>query len=124
MRLLLDTHVFLWALVDHRKLSREVRTSIDGAEVFISAASIWELAIKSALGRIDLDPVAALDAIEPTGFIHLPVTAAHAARVASLPPLHRDPFDRMLIAQAFFEPMRLVTHDAVVGAYGESIWII
>ena len=84
--------------------------------MFVSAASIWEIAIKARLGKIDADPDALVAAIDASGFIELPVRAAQAARVGALPRLHTDPFDRLLIAQAIAEPLRLLTADA--GAQG------
>lgn len=122
MRLLLDTHVFLWVVSDHRRLTRAARDLLDAADdVFVSAASIWEIAIKRALGRIDVEPGVLADAIGFSGMTPLPVTAAHAAEVARLPDRHRDPFDRMLVAQAICEPLRLVTADAALAGYSDVV---
>ena len=99
MRLLLDTHVFLWAVAGSPALKPAVRRFIESAdEVFVSAASIWEVAIKARLGKIKADPETLVAAVQASGFVELPVTAMHAAGVAQLEPHHRDPFDRLLIA--------------------------
>jgi PIN domain nuclease of toxin-antitoxin system len=122
--LLLDTHLLLWALAAPAKLSPATRKQLDSAEVFVSAASIWEISIKSALGKLDADPADILAAIEPAGFALLPITGAHAAKVATLPAAHRDPFDRMLVAQALSEPMILFTNDEVLRPYGSLITVV
>lgn len=124
MRLLLDTHVLLWALAAPGKLPPRFRRELDAARVFVSAASIWEVAIKAGLGKLDADPQEVLDAVHPTGFELLDVTGAHAARVATLPPLHRDPFDRLLVAQALVEPLVLVTHDEALAGYGDLVRLL
>lgn len=125
MRLLLDTHIYLWAVTDSRKLRTEARTIIAAAEaVYVSAASIWEIAIKARLGRIDCDPRLLAEAIETSGFQELPVTSSHAARVAQLADHHQDPFDRLLVAQALTEPLVLLTADAVVARYGELVHLV
>lgn len=124
MRVLLDTHVFIWAVSDNRRLTAKARATIRGAtEVFVSAASIWEIAIKSAVGKIKADAEAMAQAIGDSGFIELPVSAIHAARVAALPLLddHKDPFDRLLVAQSMVEPLVLLTADPKVAAYGGLI---
>ena len=122
MTLLLDTQIFLWYLADSKRLVPRARTAISGADrVFVSAASIWEAAIKTALGKLTvvLDDLVA--GIAASGFSELPITALHAARVAALPDHHRDPFDRMLIAQALHEPLHLLTADAALRRYSELI---
>lgn len=124
MRVLLDTHLLLWALAAPTKLSAETRKQIDSAEVYASAASIWEISIKSALGKLDAVPAEILAAIDPAGFAMLPITGAHAAKVAELPLLHKDPFDRMLVAQALCEPMILFTNDEVMRPYGPFVTVI
>ncbi|CAM2160198.1 type II toxin-antitoxin system VapC family toxin [Paraburkholderia tropica] len=122
MRLLLDTHVYLWALMDDRKLSKVARKLIlDADEVYVSSASIWEASIKSSLGKLDVDIEQLVEQIEASGFRELPVRALHAARVRSLPDIHRDPFDRMLVAQALTEPLRLMTADAHLSKYTELV---
>jgi PIN domain nuclease of toxin-antitoxin system len=125
MRLLLDTHVFLWVLTDSARLGAEARRRIASAErSFVSAASIWEVAIKARLGKIDADADALAAAIEASGFEELPVRAAHAAAVQRLPLHHADPFDRLLVAQALTEPLRLLTADPALTAYGEMVDLV
>jgi len=92
--------------------------------VYASAASIWEISIKSALGKLEADPDDVLAGVEPAGFNHLPIVGGHAAKVAGLPPIHKDPFDRLLVAQARFEPMILLTDDALLGGYGEFVEVV
>ena len=123
-RLLLDTHLLLWAVSAPQKLSLSTRKRLDACEVFVSAASIWEVSIKAALGKLDADPAALLAEIDPAGFRLLPVTGEHAAAVARLPPIHNDPFDRMLVAQAKTEPLLFLTNDAALAGYGDCIELI
>lgn len=125
MRLLLDTHVALWAIADSRALPARARALLldPTNEVYASAASIWEIAIKHGLDRGAM-PISAPDALScfrQAGFHFLAITPEHAARVEALPPYHRDPFDRILVAQALTEPLRLVTHDRVIASYDASI---
>jgi len=112
MNLLLDTHVLLWWLDDHPNLSRQARTAIaDGRNlVFVSAAVIWEIQIKQALGKLKI-PANFRKVLGQQAFEPLDITMEHAYAVADLPPHHRDPFDRMLVAQAKVEGLTLVTHD-------------
>ena len=125
MRLLLDTHVFIWAVTASRRLKPSAREYLMQAEaVYVSAVSIWEIAIKSRLGKIAADATALASAIEESGFQELPVSSRHAAAVAALPLHHTDPFDRLLLAQAFLEPLRLVTADTALSAYGGGIEVI
>ena len=121
MRILLDTHLLLWSLSQPSKLSTTVRRKIDAAEVYASAASIWEISIKSTLGKLNANPREVLDGIEPAGFNLLAVSGEHAARVAELPLLHKDPFDRILVAQALVEPMILLTNDGALQEYGSFV---
>ena len=122
MRLLLDTQIFLWYLADSKRLVPRARTAIGGADrVFVSAASIWEAAIKTALGKLTVALDDLVAGIAASGFSELPITALHAARVAALPDHHRDPFDRMLIAQALHEPLHLLTADAALRRYSDLI---
>ncbi len=118
MRLLLDTHEFLWWCEDDPQLGEVERNAIrDGAnEVFLSAASVWEMAIKQALGRLRI-PEPPSVATARMGIVPLPVAFRHAEATLSLPPLHRDPFDRMLVAQARVDGMTLVTRDPLVRSY-------
>jgi PIN domain nuclease of toxin-antitoxin system len=125
MRLLLDTHIYLWAVANSPKLKAATRRLIQEAdEVYISAASIWEVAIKSRLGKLTIDPQELAAAIEPSGFSELPVRASHAAAVGSMALHHNDPFDRLLLAQALAEPLRLVTADAVLAQYSDIVLLV
>ena len=125
MRYLLDTQVYLWFIGDSSRLSKKARSSIGSADqVFVSAASVWEAAIKRAIGKLAAEPGDLVAGIRGSGFIELPVTAPHAARVATLPHLHRDPFDRLLLAQAIDEPLHLLTADAALRQYSELVEIV
>lgn len=128
MRILLDTHLLLWSMASSRRLSQAARAMIlDAAnEVFYSAASVWEVAIKSALRRKDFraSPTALVRALEQSGFVELPVTAKHALRVAGLPAIHRDPFDRLLVAQSLAGPMTLLTNDALLVRYSPLVQLV
>lgn len=118
MRLLLDTHTFLWWVSDWEQLSESARAAIadPGNEVFVSAVSGWEIGIKKAKGRLVApDNLAAV--VEEKRLEHLPLTFAHAERAAALPPHHTDPFDRVLIAQAQAEGLVLVTRDSRMADY-------
>jgi PIN domain nuclease of toxin-antitoxin system len=122
MRILLDTHIFLWLVTDDRKAKKSLRTQIEAAtEVYVSAASVWEVAIKHALGKLDGDPVSFHQAIDTFGFRELPITGEHTLAVAKLPPIHKDPFDRLLIAQAITEPLTLFTADALLIEYSDLV---
>jgi PIN domain nuclease of toxin-antitoxin system len=124
MRLLLDTHILLWALADARRLGHRGRELIDASEAYVSAASIWEVSIKAALGKLQASPRILTDALAPAGYRTLSVTPEHAAQVHLLEPLHRDPFDRMLIAQARAEGMSLLTDDEALSIYGPCIQLL
>jgi PIN domain nuclease of toxin-antitoxin system len=124
VNLLLDTHLLLWAMLQPAKLKPRARSLIEQNEVFVSSASIWEISIKSSLGKLEADPRVVLDALEPAGLRKLSVSGEHAAKVYELPPLHRDPFDRMLLAQALSEPLTLLTDDEVLGQYGEYVIVV
>lgn len=122
MRLLLDTHIFIWAVMDSRNLGKEARKMIlEADDVFVSAASIWEASIKADLGKLDVDIDRLVAEIESSGFRELPVRSVHAALVRTLPDIHRDPFDRLLIAQAINEPLRLMTADSHLAAYSNLV---
>ena len=125
MNLLLDTHVALWAITGSAKLPKKARDLIESphAFVWVSAASVWEIAIKHALGRGDM-PVSGQDAaryFRESGYRLLAVEAEHAAAVEDLPAHHQDPFDRILVAQARIEPMRLISHDPMIARYGDLV---
>ncbi len=120
MRLLLDTHVLIW-WDGGRRLPRAVASALkDADDVFISAASAWEVAIKSSLGKV-VSTRSIAQASEESGFTELPVTFRHAEQVRALPTHHRDPFDRILIAQAQIERLTLVTHDPLFAMYDVPI---
>ena len=122
--LLLDTHVFLWWQAGDPRLGNEAKEQVSQAPlVFISAASAWEAAIKTGLGRLRL-PQTVEAGVEEAGFSKLPVTFAHAERVSSLPRHHADPFDRLLIAQAQHEGLTLVTHDSAFRSYDVATLMI
>jgi PIN domain nuclease of toxin-antitoxin system len=128
VNLLLDTHIALWAISDSPKLSARARDLICAptAQVWVSAASVWEIAIKHLLGRGDM-PVSGKQALryfQDAGYQLLAVEAEHAAAVEELPAHHQDPFDRILVAQAWVEPMRLLTRDATVAKYSDAIILV
>lgn len=121
MKLLLDTHILLRAADDPEKLSRKARALILDSEneLFFSAASLWEIVIKNGLGRadFDVDPHLLRRGLVDNGYIELPITSDHAIGVSALPPLHKDPFDRILVAQATVEGFILLTFDDAVADY-------
>jgi PIN domain nuclease of toxin-antitoxin system len=122
MRILLDTHIYLWWLQDHPNLSQAARSRIAGAsQVYVSSASIWEATIKASIGKLAVDVNQLVVEIANSGFDELPISARHAAMVAKLPDIHRDPFDRILVAQALCEPLRLLTADAMLSGYSELV---
>ena len=125
MRLLLDTHVYLWFLAASDRLPPLEYERIQEAEdVFVSAASVWEAAIKVRVGKLDVDLAELVRGITRSGFLELPVTATHAAGVACLPSIHADPFDRLLVAQALEGPLELVTADAVLAGYSDLVHVV
>jgi PIN domain nuclease of toxin-antitoxin system len=118
VRLLLDTHVFLWWSEQNRRLKAAVRRAIlDADDVFVSAASIWEANIKMALGKLEVQASLAAT-VADSGFRPLAIDFAHAEAVKMLPRLHADPFDRMLVAQAATERLHLVSRDHALARYG------
>jgi PIN domain nuclease of toxin-antitoxin system len=128
VRLLLDTHLLLWAAFVPERLPDAAAALVEdaGNALVFSAASVWEVAIKAALGRPDFTVDAGLfrRGLVDNGYEELPITAAHAAAVAGLPPLHRDPFDRMLVAQALVEGLGLLTADARLGGYPGAVRVV
>jgi PIN domain nuclease of toxin-antitoxin system len=131
VRLLLDTHVALWLLANDSRLTSRARTIIldPATEPCVSAATVWEIAIKHALNRglpndMPISGMEALAAFTSAGYSLIAITPAHAASVAELPRLHADPFDRLLVAQARIEGMALLTHDAAISAYDPAIILI
>ncbi|OGS75592.1 MAG: twitching motility protein PilT [Gallionellales bacterium GWA2_55_18] len=128
MKLLLDTHIALWAVSDSPKLSPKAKELIAAPRnlIWVSAVSIWEIAIKHSLGRGDM-PISGSDALEyfrQSGYRMLPVSPEHAAAVEILPAHHQDPFDRLLVAQSLTEPLRLLTHDTTVARYSDTVILI
>jgi PIN domain nuclease of toxin-antitoxin system len=119
VRLLLDTHALLWALAEPERLPDTVVRLIEdpATVVYASAASTWELAIKAALGKLEADLDDLVAETRVTGFAELRVSFAHTVRVRALPPHHRDPFDRLLVAQAIEEGLTLITRDPAFAAY-------
>lgn len=125
MNILLDTHIALWAITDSPRLSAQARELIQApvSTLWVSVASLWEITIKHSLGRGDM-PVSGKDArgyFEQSGYRMLSVEAEHVLAVAGLPPHHQDPFDRLIIAQALTEPMRLMTHDQQLLRYSDTV---
>ncbi|MGH3095684.1 MAG: type II toxin-antitoxin system VapC family toxin [Streptosporangiales bacterium] len=117
MRLLLDTHVILWWLGNAPRLASDLMTRLETEpETFVSAVSVWEVSIKQALGKLK-ERANLAGAISERGFRELPVTFRHAVAVRGVPPHHKDPFDRMLIAQARAENLTIVTHDRRFESY-------
>lgn len=121
MRLLLDTHVLLWALGDPARLGRKTRALIERSDVLVSVASLWEISIKATLGKLKANPHEVMDAIVPSGFDVLPIHAEHAVEVFALGTLHGDPFDRLLVAQARAERLELLTFDTTLQAFGPCV---
>ncbi|QEY23511.1 type II toxin-antitoxin system VapC family toxin [Neisseria animalis] len=125
MKYLLDTHILLWAACGSQKLSGTACDIIENQDndLLFSAASIWEIAIKSGLGRADfvVNPVLFRRALLDNGYIELPINGLHSAATANLPDLHKDPFDRILIAQSQIEGIVLLSADEKVAAYGNTV---
>jgi PIN domain nuclease of toxin-antitoxin system len=128
VRLLLDTHIALWAITDHPRLPAKARRLIEDPdnEIVVSAVSVWEISIKHALARggphdMPISGAAALDYFREAGFVLLPISPQDTAAAEDLPPIHADPFDRMLVAQAMAVPLRLITADARVMRYSDAV---
>ena len=125
MKLLLDTHILLWVMQDAPQLGRPARRLLNDAEaVYVSSVSLWEITIKSALGKLRVDQNEFDAQLEKIGFAPLPVTWAHTRGLRKLPLLHGDPFDRMLVAQAMSEPLHLLTRDAVLKTYSDLVVVV
>ncbi|NMC75430.1 MAG: type II toxin-antitoxin system VapC family toxin [Geobacteraceae bacterium] len=122
MRILLDTHIYLWWLDDSPLLSAEARKMITDADsVYVSAASLWEAVIKISLGKLEAVPSDLAEGIRESGFEPLPITPEHTLALSHLSHFHKDPFDRMLLAQSLGEPLRLLTADALLPPYSELV---
>lgn len=118
MNPLFDSHVVLWWLSDDKRLTRKARRLIEQADrFFVGAAATWELAVKASPGKLRM-PEGFVEVVEEGGFTHLPITPAHAMAVQSLPGYHRYPFDRILLARAMVEGLRLATADQALVSYG------
>lgn len=118
MRILIDTHILLWIMDDDPKLSAKARQMLQKAtEVYVSAASFWEIAIKKGLGKLDVDIELLRTNCGLGGITELPITVDHAIGLLGLAPLHKDPFDRLIVATAETEPMKLMTADTKVAGY-------
>lgn len=125
MKILLDTHVYLWWLAQSPRLTESAIRKIEAAdEVHISAASLWEAAIKTTLGKLDADIDELRSQIAANHFRELQVTMTHAIAFSKLPLLHKDPFDRMLVAQAICEPLRLITADRRLADYSDLVELV
>ena len=128
MKLLLDTHLAIWWQANHPRLPKRVTELVrDQAEVvFISRASLWEIAIKVSIGRLKMDVASFSRNVEQSGFAWLDISNEHIIRVASLPSFedHRDPFDRLLVAQSLSEPLLLLTADTKLGRYGSTVQVV
>lgn len=126
MKLLLDTHVLLWAAGQPERLPKGAQTLLDDSqnELLFSAANLWEIAIKRALGRDDfrVDVRVLRRGLLDNGYHELPITCEHAVMIEALPPLHKDPFDRILVAQTVVEGITLLTADPMVARYPCPIW--
>lgn len=123
MKLLLDSHVIIWWLAGSRRLGERTRKVLmgPGTELYVSSASWWELSIKRAHGRLDFDMAAARATLQRNSIVTIPITLDHAEKLTELPKHHGDPFDRMLVAQALFENLTLLTRDKTLEAYGSSV---
>jgi PIN domain nuclease of toxin-antitoxin system len=130
VNLLLDTHIAIWFVTGSERLSTQGFDLVTNTKntIFVSAVTIWEIAIKSAQpkkkGAFPFSSLEAIDYFQQAGFIMLDITPAHAAYVETLPLLHGDPFDRLLVAQALSEPMRLLTADAIVEGYSDTVIMV
>lgn len=128
MKLLFDTHLLLWSAYSPQSLPPGARSLLEDPETepVFSAASIWEVAIKTGLGRADfqVDPVLLRRGLIDNGYDELGISSAHAVAVLNLPPFHKDPFDRLLVAQATASGMALVTNDAIVARYPGPIRLV
>jgi PIN domain nuclease of toxin-antitoxin system len=125
VRVLLDTHLIIWALSEPDKLSNEAKDLINNAEqIFVSSASIWEMAIKSSLGKLEADLKAITAELNRLGVLELAISWQHSQQVKLLPHHHRDPFDRLIVSQAICEPLILLTHDKILSKYSDLVKLV
>ena len=125
MTLLLDTHFLLWIANGEQRLTTKAKKIISAADaVYMSAASLWEISIKVSAGKLTVDVDALTESLFNSGLIELPVSIEHTKALSALPPVHRDPFDRLLVAQAMTEPMHLLTVDTALVAYGPWVKVV
>jgi PIN domain nuclease of toxin-antitoxin system len=125
VNLLLDTPIYLWWLIDSPALPKQAHRMIEDADqVFVSVVSFWEAGIKWRAGKLPVSPEVMAEGISQNGLITLPVNLAHTLKLSQLSDHHRDPFDRMLVAQAMAEPMFLLTSDRALGDYGDLVRMV
>lgn len=127
MKLLLDTHFAFWWQTGDPRVTEDVRRLVEGADkVFVSRVSLWELTIKASLGKVRVDLSVFAEQVETMGFTWLPIENAHILTLAALPNFedHRDPFDRLLVAQSMSEPLILVTADGKLSRYGSTVRVV
>jgi len=124
MRILVDTHIAIWAGRPGALPAKAVAMLQAADEVYMSPISLWEIAIKVAAGKLDIDVVDFQKKAREARLRELPVTWAHAQTVRTLPPIHRDPFDRLLVAQAIAEPLHFLTGDATLAGYSELVTVV
>jgi PIN domain nuclease of toxin-antitoxin system len=125
VKLLLDTHIYLWWLIDSPALPKQAHQMIqDADQVFVSVVSFWEAGITWRTGKLPVSPEVMAEGMALNGLMTLPVNLAHTLQLSQLPDHHRDPFDRMLVAQAMAEPMFLVTSDRALAAYGDLVRLV
>lgn len=125
MRLLLDTNVLLWTLAGSPKIQPVSQLILaPESEVFVSTASLWEIAIKTAIGKLTADLTEIRQAVAASGLLELSIHGEHVETIATLPMHHKDPFDRMIVAQAITEPMRLLSGDRQLAVYTELVHLV
>ena len=119
MKFLLDTHILIWSLQNNNHLSQQVREIVNNIdnEIYVSAASVWEIAIKSSINKLNLSVEKVVETLHDSDYSPLPITFSHAAKTIQLPYYHNDPFDRILIAQTLVEKLTFITHDHKIKQY-------
>ncbi len=125
MNLLLDTNIVILTMSQSGRVSKRIDSVVRSADVvFVSPVSVWEIATKAMAGKLAVNLESLTSLLAAAGYVQLPLTWAHAATVRALPFIHRDPFDRMLVAQAIAEPLRLVTTDRLLARYSELVTVV